>query len=442
MADTGDSKAGVSGSPQDQEIQQSPEQQEVEDVEEEESDEEESEADLEKIDVEKGTDGVQKNIGKLLKVMIKDQRRRTEHRTDVRKPTDFKGTESARDARNWLISLDRYYRNRKVKSDDEKVNTALSYHVGKAAEFARRIDAELDAFEEWEITEEGKRAEKEPVHCKSWDEFKERFTREFIDVDPVQTAREELRKLRMDLDQKAEEFITEFKNLATETGYDDAALVDMFQVAIPPRITNKILELRKRPKGVSPDIPNYRPETLDEWYELAADYDRSYRQSRQRMNEIKGQNNNRSKGNTPNTSSSTGSQPKTGQNNGYRSNFRNNTSGGQDSGNNRRVTFHTRAAKDMSDVICYRCDKKGHISRDCPTRASGSGQTRQSQPVNIRATDLQAQIASNSLSDETLDLLTRALQSANAQRAAGSSGAGAGSGKGKEPQKGFRRGRK
>ena len=86
--------------------------------------------------------------------------------------------------------------------------------------------------------------------------------------------------------------------------------------------------------------------------------------------------------------------------------------------------------KDMSEVICYRCDKKGHISRDCPTRASGSGQQQnKQQPVNIRTAGIP---------DETLELIARVLQNVNAQQ----SGASADSGKGKQPQKGFRKGRK
>ena len=396
----------------------------ADDTEEEETD---SEDDLEDVNVETGNDGVQKNIAKLLKILVKDRRRDKTYRTEVRKPTDFRGTESARDARNWIHSFERYFKGRKVKSDAEKINTALSYLVGKAAEFARRLQRELDAHDDWE---DGGEEGKEPSCCKTWDDFKLRFLHEFVDADPTLTAREELRKLRMESDQKAEEFLTEFKNLASETGYDEAALIDMLQIALIPRITAEVLRLRIRPKDVEKTVPGYRPETLDEWYEMAGDLDRSYRLTRQRMNEIKGQNGTRSKTNTPSTPSHTSAPPKNNQNQGFRNNFRHNSGGGQGSGDNRRFQYQARAMKDMSEVICYRCDKKGHISRDCPTRASGSGQQQdKQQPVNIRTAGIP---------DETLELIARVLQNVNAQQ----SGASADSGKGKQPHKGFWKGRK
>lgn len=410
-------------SPGDPQLQPPPQQAVQDTGDEEETD---SEDELEEIDLDKGNDGVQKNIAKLFKILVKDRRKETEHRSEVRKPTDFKGTENSRDARNWIDSFERYYSNRKVKKDEEKINTTLSYLVGKASDFARRIQKELDTYDAWNEDYEGEsNPPPAPKHCASWADFKKRFLHEFVDADPVQTAREEIRKLRMESDQRAEEFLTEFKNLAIETGYGDEALIDMLQVALIPRITSKILEMRKRPEDVDKDVPNYRPETLDEWYEVAGDLDRSYRLTRQRMTEIKGQGAQRSKTTpTPETNA-----PRNNSNNGYRNNFRNNSGGGQGSGNNRRVQYQTRAVKDMSEVICYRCDKKGHISRDCPTRASGSGQQQNKQTTNLRTLDI---------SDDTLELLTRALQSASAQR----NGASTKNGKGKEPEKGFRRNRK
>lgn len=365
-----DTKPGTSNSPGDQSAETSPPQIEGADPDIEDEDEEsDSEDDLEGVDLNIGSDGVQKNMAKLLKILVKDERRRTEYRTEVRKPTDFKGTENARDARNWLKGFERYFRSRSTKSDREKINTVLSYLVGRAAEFARRIEDELDAYEDWQEDHKDKDSAQAPKCCRTWDEFRTRFLHEFVDVDPTLTAREDLRKLHMDPDQKAEEFLTEFKNLATETGYGEAALIDMLQIALIPRITTKILELRKRPPDVSKDIPNYRPETLDEWYEMAGDLDRSYRLSRQRMNEIKGQNTSRSRPMASNMSPSAGAPPKSNSSSGYR-NFRHNSGGGQGTTENRHNQFQTRAVKDMSEVTCYRCDKKGHISRDCPTTAS------------------------------------------------------------------------
>ncbi|VDC06759.1 unnamed protein product, partial [Peniophora sp. CBMAI 1063] len=87
-------------------------------------------------------EGVQKDLAQLLALMIKDKRR--EHKTETRKASDFKGTETAREARNWLQSMEFYFDNRSVQSDSEKITTTLSYCVGKAAEFARRTKEEKD----------------------------------------------------------------------------------------------------------------------------------------------------------------------------------------------------------------------------------------------------------------------------------------------------------
>ena len=43
-----------------------------------------SEDELEGIDLDKGNDGVQKNIARLFKILVKDRRKEVEHRSEVR----------------------------------------------------------------------------------------------------------------------------------------------------------------------------------------------------------------------------------------------------------------------------------------------------------------------------------------------------------------------
>ena len=66
-----------------------------------------------------------------------------------------------------------------------------------------------------------------PYACLTWADFVKDFSKNYIDVDPKLTAKEKLRNLRMGKDQKADDFLNEFKNLATRTSYNDEALVDM-----------------------------------------------------------------------------------------------------------------------------------------------------------------------------------------------------------------------
>lgn len=68
--------------------------------------------------------------------------RRDPPRTETRKITDFKGTETAEQAEDWMRELELYFNNKHVTRSSEKINTALSYIVGEAAPFTHRIRQE------------------------------------------------------------------------------------------------------------------------------------------------------------------------------------------------------------------------------------------------------------------------------------------------------------
>ncbi|KZV59365.1 hypothetical protein PENSPDRAFT_695206 [Peniophora sp. CONT] len=366
-------------------------------------------------------EGVQGHIARALLLLTEDARKRHDHRTETRKPTDFKGTENAREARNWLQSLELYYDNRKVIHDSERITTALSYCVGKAAEFARRMTMERDEN-----------------FLKTWNQFKREFTRSWITVDIATTAREEIRNLRMSKDQKAEEFVIEFMNLASETGYGSIALIDRFKESLIPRLCRKIMELPKREEGKARGLPGYRPESLDDWCKYAISFDSSYRESLMYQNDHKDRDSNRGKDtkkdNSQNSSSSQ-SRPHNNFNRGSNnSQNRQNNGQGQGQTQTRKVQFQTRAAQGPDERVCYRCDKIGHIARNCPTLPSGS-QTRKPALQTRQTTTPQDVFAS--IPDDTLTILARALQSASSQRAAAQ-----GDAKGKTPETGFRRSRK
>ena len=106
----------------------------------------------------------------------------------------------------------------------------------------------------------------------------------------------------MHKDQKADEFLTEFKNLAVRTGYDEEALIDMLQRALieVPSLLEKVLQLRVFPeeekaKGKKKIPGLYRPETLEEWYTTVGDFDRAWHQSHEQTKNMKAQESHRTR---------------------------------------------------------------------------------------------------------------------------------------------------
>lgn len=111
------------------------------------------------------------------------------------------------------------------------------------------------------------------------------------------------------------EFVARWSTYATQSGYDDLALCDMFERAVDQRIALRILA---RPKP---------PKTPGEWYEQALTYSR-----RQEHSNALVELNRKRPGVTMSPA-------------------------------------QTRAARDPSTIWCYNCGKFGHITADCPEPA-------------------------------------------------------------------------
>ena len=208
-------------------------------------------------------------------------------RMELRKISDFTGKETATEAEDWIDQIEALFRIRVVTSNTTKIETALSYFVKDAAQFARKIRAQRDKYVDWYANDRNN-ARTRPVACITWQEFRMQFMHHYVDVDPVETARDKLAALRMNKDQRADEFLTDFKNLADRTGYDDVALVRMLQqsLVMVPSLLEKILQLRKRPEDQE-EQGSYRPETLEEWYTTVGDFDRAWRQVHARTQQVK-----------------------------------------------------------------------------------------------------------------------------------------------------------
>ena len=262
----------------------------------------------------------------------------------------------------------------------------------------------------------------------------------------------------MNKDQRADEFLTDFKNLADRTGYDDVALVRMLQqsLVMVPSLLEKILQLRKRPEDQE-EQGSYRPETLEEWYTTVGDFDRAWRQAHARTQQVKkekeGTSSSSSRPSNNNQARRQDSRPPPGPPPGYRPpgppppprgpagsfaprprrpnqwanqgqlNTSRPTNGNQWPRTTRDATGITYGGmgqpmdlsrvdtRDMRDVECYNCGKKGHMQRDC--RSPRRQRNGQSQPMQARQADVPTlRQVFTGMSDGALNLFATAIQEA------------------------------
>ncbi|VDC04530.1 unnamed protein product [Peniophora sp. CBMAI 1063] len=373
--------------------------------------------------------------------------------------------ESATEAEDWMDQLEALFRIKNITSNTVRIETALSYFVKDAAPFARQIRSQCLRYKEWwrqyaqAYQNNIDHVPEPPVACNTWNEFRAKFMHDYVDVDPVETARDKIAVLRMHKNQRADDFLVEFRNLAERTGYDGAALVRMLQQSLieVPVLLEKVLSLRKRPNGAR-EQGAYCPETLEEWYATVGDYDRAYRQAHARTLEAKKQNTPSSSASRPNNQQCTPNyRPPPGPPPNYRPppgppppprgpagsfalrprhpNYwapqgQVNTSPPQsrpryDRRDGTGTTYGGRRQPmnvdlnrtDMSQVECYNCGRKGHMSRECcsPRRARAGP----SQPAQVRQVDaLLAQQLFSGKSEDSLSIFSQALQQAQSTSSA------------------------
>lgn len=97
-----------------------------------------------------------------------------------------------------------------------------------------------------------------------WDEFREDFRQAFADPDQASTARIAMTRL-VQGNRTADEYITDFVELASRTAYNETAHIEAFERGLHPQLVEKIYALP------------VMPEILDDWYEYASRFDQQWR---------------------------------------------------------------------------------------------------------------------------------------------------------------------
>jgi Retrotransposon gag protein/Zinc knuckle len=201
-------------------------------------------------------------------------------------------------------------------TDDSRILFALSYMKGgTAGPWADRILEQLEAGDS----------------LGDWEGFREHFKEAFADPTPQITARHKMDKIRQG-QRPVEEYVAEFRTLVPRTGFNDAAHVEKFEKGLNSGLVDKIYAL--------PEMPT----KLSEWYIWSQKLDRQWRQ---RETKKKMGTQLLAKPTPPPPSNTSSAPPNIDP-----------AAMDVDGGKWRRPKTST--------VICYRCDRPGHIARDCP----------------------------------------------------------------------------
>jgi hypothetical protein len=216
---------------------------------------------------------------------------------------------------------------RTFATDFDKILYTLSFmQEGHASTWADTVTEELFA-----LTEEQQKAA-------PWATFEDRFFKIFGHPDEAQHARNELQTLQQGK-KTVEEYVAEFETVAPRTKWDDATLEFFFVEGLNSRVREK-LETAENP-----------PVNLEAWKERAGRVDRNWR-----IHQDKWKRGTEVRKTGASTSSSFVPRPAT-------NNPRPRDPNAMDIDQNRREQL-------MKEGKCFRCEEKGHRSRDCPKKSS------------------------------------------------------------------------
>lgn len=243
-----------------------------------------------------------------------------------------------------------YFMGRNITNDHDKVICALSYmQQGSAARWARGVTQAIEGI---------------PREQVEWKVFLKEFKEYFGDPNPQATAQFKISSLKQG-SHTAEEFVSSFRELARDTGYNDVALVEKFKHGLNSSLVDKIYAL--------PEMPT----NLEGWISWACKLDRQWREreaSKKTFQSLLRQS-------APTTSSAVSSskqQPKPSSTFNHASSSTSNLPAQQKQPDVVPMEVDSGWKSVRPPLICFKCRKPGHKAANCSSR------------VNINAMDHEA----------------------------------------------------
>jgi hypothetical protein len=241
-------------------------------------------------------------------------------------PDVFDGNIKNTDA--FLSQLALYFNGKKVEDDGDKVIFALSYMKGGTA----------GPWAKLKVKEFGKTGV-----AQDYDSFIAELVSTFGDPDPATTARHKMDLLKQGSN-TADQYISSFREIKDDTGYNDSALVEMFERGLNSSLVDKIYNL--------PEMPT----TLLGWFQWSSKLDRQWRQREAKKKTFSLPSSQRPAAMVrPARAFNSAFPPQ-------------NQSPPTNTKDNNVVPMEVDSGwKRVKSVICYKCRKLGHIAANCPS---------------------------------------------------------------------------
>uniref|UniRef100_A0A0W0FM79 Retrotransposon gag domain-containing protein n=1 Tax=Moniliophthora roreri TaxID=221103 RepID=A0A0W0FM79_MONRR len=170
----------------------------------------------------------------------------------VATPDPFEG--DRKDTKRFLMETEIYLRMHPTEydNDEKKCLFLLSYLRGKNTE-------------SWKNGQSAKIFEpKSGATPLTFQALKDEFKKHYLPADIQAEAQIRIEEAKMT--DHADNYVSDFRVMADESGYDDQALIHIFRKGLPNSLSAKILN---QPQG--------RPADLEGWYEAAIRYDEQYK---------------------------------------------------------------------------------------------------------------------------------------------------------------------
>lgn len=276
------------------------------------------------------------------------------HSDSVKIPTPKEFTPETERVDEFLRRVNAYFRGKDNVKDTAKVAFALGLmKEGYTYNWADSFNQAKDAAN---AADNG-----------SWKDFSDELTKAFTTFKPAENAVQALSVLQQG-SSSADDYIIQFKNLVARSGLKDyIAIKDYFLRGLSKGLR----------AGAFKTFP--LPTNMDEWYTRAREVYQSWREGQMYDARYSNQNSQKDKG----KNMLKGSGPR------YTAPHRDPNAMDVDAVN---TTINRLTEQEQADHfkkgLCFRCHRQGHLSRDCPNKASGSRQNNSSQGrTNVRATN-------------------------------------------------------